>query len=280
MASFLTWLFSDKVTKKPAKFDRKRREHVLVPKNDLSNLSVKNMKNRESKELYLSNEVRFMSKSNGAFLIKALYRMTNAEREIGDIQITPTEISKHIYKMMKKFADKFRLNTWNDITSRNQSETMTAINTKFLKLNQFYFTQKDRGAGNLKPDVNVFRKSAPTGTYDPEFNISKRKQKRYVDMLASDYGSLDLWKPQNVYTSTEDRRTNDPIFKRGVPSWRLHAARRNVDTGVDNQATADRASLVVPIRGYNFTHLYSDKNRSLNNKKTGRPIGRLAQLKL
>jgi hypothetical protein len=81
-----------------------------------------------------------------------------------------------------------------------------------------------------------------------------RKQKRMQDLTAADIPTLDLWRTQEV------QRINSAFrFNNSIPFWQYTMNTRFYDKsneGLRND-TADRASLDVPIYGYDMSEIHN-----------------------
>jgi len=119
------------------------------------------------------------------------------------------------------------------------------LNKLFIKSCFELYTYKTDTNIAAALDTNVYRSEMTMGTCDDNDNIIT-VTKKYNDLLASDYGSIDVWALQTTEVSTANARN-----KNMVPIYQKSMNVRKYDK--DNQgyrSTLEHASLNTNLNGY------------------------------
>lgn len=209
---------------------------LLVPEDIIR--SVKDENNKTISEAFssINNEKVFMSQSNVRYLIKHMYILHRKNEGKHNKNI----FDKNVPYLMKQWALKENLNSFEGLNNFHWVLTMDYINQKFVKDNKKYF---DTGI----PETNVFRTKELVGNFN-EFDGNTLVKKKYDEMTAEDYRTLDVYGPVKVFTQNKGVYRNEnkiPVWQRSMNI--RHYSKDNEGLHSCNWA---RASLEVPIRGY------------------------------
>jgi hypothetical protein len=199
-------------------------------------ISVKDEINKPEPFVNITNGDAFLSKKN---IHSMVYYVTslNEKNKTGK---SPDKFKKEIPVLMKKWAKKEKINDFEDLND-NILLTLEFLNKKFL-IN--YGCLYDRPGVKA---INVFHNKAIVTDA-----CNKQTRKKYDEMLASDYHTLDLWQPNEVFTYDKRNR-----YCNKIPIWQKSMNTRNLDLSNDglHDAKADRASLDNQIHGYNMENI-------------------------
>jgi hypothetical protein len=216
------------------------------PPQSVMDLSVKDNNNQETILEYKSNRTAFLEETNKKLLSLLFFTM---HRENGGLlgscffkQLIPT--------LMIDWAEEENLDLFKSLDTQ---AACRHINAKFVKLYRDIYLDPHRGPNNeLVPDVNVFKQKA---------TLAKGVTKRYIDMTAQDYGSLDVWRAQRV-----DQWNNNFRYKNKIPMWQKSMARQHYDTSNDGLTERDyrNASKPQPVRGYDMSGIYKGIGKQNN----------------
>ncbi|MGL5934894.1 MAG: hypothetical protein ACRCZI_04650 [Cetobacterium sp.] len=133
------------------------------------------------------------------------------------------------------------------------------LNKQFVKQHFQFYDFKTRDNLCTTPDSNVYRNSVDITFVDESCKDATAHfvSKNYNNLLASDYGLIDVWAPTTVeYTNTDMRYFNK------VPVWQKSMNKRHYDQGNQGfRTTKERASLNTPLSGYgsDFHKLVAEK---------------------
>jgi hypothetical protein len=200
-------------------------------------MSVKDEKNQTRSDHFSEmNKVElFLRPDNIAYMIRYIIAL-NTHHKTG----TPAyEIRRDIPVHMKKWVDSQHLNEYENMQD-NWLTTLDFINKKFVKRHGFMY---DRGNVNT---FNVFR------IKDKVSNSCGSTLKKYDEMTATDYQTLDVWRHQET-------KVYDELFRYGnqVPQWQKSTQKRPYDRSNEgyHAADSDRASLENQIHGYDMSNI-------------------------
>ena len=149
----------------------------------------------------------------------------------------------------------------NDEYTVDRVDVVIFLNRKFIKQNSDLYEYKttDKNVGVI-PDTNVYRGHAVIGSCD-ENNILSVKKVNYKDLLASDYGSIDVWK------ETSTSMSSDMIM---APSQKRFVNLRHYDSSNEGYCDAlENATIDNFTRGYGSNYKdVIDRNEELYKKYT------------
>jgi hypothetical protein len=152
----------------------------------------------------------------------------------------PGNIVQNTPVYMKKWAYAQKLDDYENMQD-NWLTTLDFINKQFVKGHGFMY---DRGNVDT---FNVFRiKDRVSDEY------GNTSLKRYDEMTATDYQTLDVWRHQET-------KVWDNIFRYGnrVPQWQKSMQKRPYDRENEgyHEADSDRSSLETQIHGYDMSNI-------------------------
>jgi hypothetical protein len=141
---------------------------------------------------------------------------------------------------MEKWAHAQNLDEYENMQN-NWLTTLDYINKKFVKEHGFMY---DIGNTNT---FNVFR--IKDRVSDPCGNTTL---KRYDEMTATDYQTLDVWRHQET-------KVFDDLFRYGnrVPQWQKSMQKRPYDRANEgyHESDSDRSSIETQIHGYDMSNI-------------------------
>ena len=200
-------------------------------------ISIKAKKNRpEPDQFPETNRQIFLSKKN-------IYNMTYyiVSLTIKNLIKYPVdELQKIIPSRMLDWADDQNIDDFEYLTD-NILQTLDFLNKKFL-INHSYLYDR----ANAK-SLNVFRN---TGRVTDKCN--RESDKKFDEMLAADYHTLDLWQPSETSIYNKAQR-----YCNKIPVWQSSMNTRTLDRSNDGLHTAlpERASLDNQIHGYDMSNI-------------------------
>ena len=200
-------------------------------------ISVKAEKNKHMHNNYpVTNEQMFLSNRNTYILVHYIISLnvknnTKTQHEI---------LRKKIPEIMVKWAADKKINDYEDLND-NLLTTLTFLNKQFLGDHPELYNRADCSG------INVYR---ITGRVTDRCN--RQSNKRHDEMLASDYHTLDVWQPHEVFTSNKNNR-----YCNRVPIWQKSMNTRHHDRCNDGlrDAIPERASLNNQIHGYDMSNI-------------------------
>ena len=120
----------------------------------------------------------------------------------------------------------------------NDLLTLVFINHRFL-------TDNDQLYQNNKI-TNVFRDKAMVTD-----SCGNKSMKKYAEMTADDYKTIDVWKPEQLYTYDKLNR-----YGNKAETWRKHQGVRHYDRDFQGaRSTKSRASLGNQSHGYDMSNI-------------------------
>lgn len=119
------------------------------------------------------------------------------------------------------------------------------LNKVFIKDNSILYEYQTTQNIPIAIDSNVYRSSLVIVECDDDDNVVIN-EKKYSQLLASDYGSIDVWAPQTTEISTTTLRNKNkiPLIQRSMNLRFYDKANEGYST------TIDRASLDTNLSGY------------------------------
>jgi hypothetical protein len=222
---------------------------LLVPEDII--MSVKDANNQSFVDFTaISNEKVFLCHRNVAYMVKTMF--IAHKKNGGSLKISNFE--NYIPKLMVKWSVKENLDSFEGWNNNHWVLTLDYINQRFIKDN-------DQSFHTFGGDVNVFKTIAPVCSMDDDSNL-QCQHKKYDQMTAEDYQNLDVYGP--VESWTQNNRVKR--YKNKIPFWQQtmnirHYERSNEGFRSKNK---NRASLEVPIRGYNMSKILETTGREKN----------------
>jgi hypothetical protein len=214
---------------------------------DYCPISVKEEVNKPQSNTYpQTNKQIFLSKKN---VFSMVYYITSLalKNKTNPLDDSNKQIDKYLNKlqykipeMMIKWSNEQTINEFADLNN-NIIITVQFLNKKFI-INHSHLYDRPN-----KSDLNVFH---TVGRVTDECN--NQYKKKYDEMLAPDYSTIDTWQPLNIYTYDKAHRYGNKI-----PIWQKSMNTRHFDKENDGlqAAYSDRASLNNQIRGYDMSNI-------------------------
>jgi len=200
-------------------------------------LSVKQEKNKPVPSNYpATNKQMFLSDRNVYILAKFIIAMN-----IKNNTKTPQKIlERKIPAIMTKWATETHINDYEDLTD-NILETLSFLNQSFLKDHPELYNRADCSG------INVFRITGRTTD-----RCNNQANKKFDNMFAHDYHTVDWWHSQKTFTNDKQKRYNNAI-----PIWQKSMNTRHYDLSNDglHDAVPERASLNNQIHGYDMSNI-------------------------
>lgn len=205
-------------------------------------ISVKDEMNPPSYNIFdnMKNAKLFLSNKNVNYMIYAILALNNVKKPFNGLKVRM--LKEQMPKIMYKWAVSNKVNNATEIAN-DITQTLEFLNKRFLNDHRNIYN-------NQNPDViNVFR-SNDTVTDE----CGNETIKRYDEMLATDYHTLNLWddESRNIFTNNGALRDCNRI-----PVWQTSMAYRPYDLSNDGLrvASSNRASLETPIYKYDMTNI-------------------------
>ena len=149
-------------------------------------------------------------------------------------------VRENIPIVMKEWSKKLPVNNFNS-ASGNRILTLEYINKQFLSDNCNLYNK------NAIRALNIFKMSdIVTDKYN------NAQVKKYDEMTASDYHTLNVWRPQRTYAADSQSR-----YCNKTPIWQKSMNIRQYDKTNDGLQTAipERASLNSQVHGYDMSNI-------------------------
>lgn len=200
-------------------------------------ISVKELKNKpEPNDYPVTNREMFLSPKNIYNMIYYIMSLNVKHRTKTNLP----ELQQKIPSYMVKWANEQDIDDF-ECLHDNILLTLDFLNKKFL-IN--YSCLYDRADSN---SLNVFQ---ITGKVTDKCN--RQSNKKYDEMLASDYHTLDLWQPFEEFTYDKRNR-----YCNKIPVWQKSMQIREYDRSNDglHAAIPERASLDNQIHGYDMDNI-------------------------
>ena len=153
----------------------------------------------------------------------------------------PQEVHKQTTMRMIKWARETNIDDYEDMFNDTMA-TLRYLNKKFVVENGDLYDISGCHALNMFQNKGVVTNRCGTTA-----------TKKYDEMTAGDYHTIDLWKPVNVTQENSMFR-----YKNEIPMWQKSMNRRHYSRENDglHAAKAERASLNNQLRGYDMTNIY------------------------
>jgi hypothetical protein len=216
-------------------------------------ISVKDEKNMPQPSNFPTDNISiFLSTKNIYTMIYYVISLnTSNKTDLVRPQIGDLERRRKDRLQIMKDQIPIKMHEWTKTNSINDYEDL--YDNIFMRLN-YLNKQFLLDNGNLfdligNESINVFQIKSDKVT-DKCGNISDKK---YDEMLASDYHTLDLHKPLDIFRTNSNFR-----YANAVPVWQKSMNTRHYERGNDGLHTAlsDRASLNTQSRGYDMSEIY------------------------
>jgi hypothetical protein len=201
-------------------------------------MSVKDEKNQTRSDHFaqMNKSELFLRPDNISHMIQYIIAL-NTQHKTNN---SPGDIRRDTPVYMERWARTRNLDDYENMQD-NWLTTLDFINKKFVKEHGFMY---DRGNVNT---FNVFR--IKDRVSDECGNTSL---KRYDEMTATDYQTLDVWRHQET-------KVWDNLFRYGnrVPQWQKSMQKRSYDRANEgyHDADPDRSSLETQIHGYDMSNI-------------------------
>ena len=186
----------------------------------------------------MSNTQLFLSKKNIYYMTHAFVTLNKANKANNETN----KLQRMIPNLMNEWAAKNKINNADGATG-DIIENLAFLNNRFLK--EYGYLYNISGTNTL----NVFRiKDVVTD------DCGRQYTKKYDEMLAADYHTLNLWRDNNKDTYANNAKFRDC---NRIPVWQKSMNIRHYD--LDNHglhaAKFERASLDTQTRGYDMSNI-------------------------
>ncbi len=203
-------------------------------------LSIKEANNQPTIIYRKSNLFSFMNLANQRLLTKKVYFLHKSNNG----KNTYLYFKSIVPRRMKEWANEKNINTYSEIVL-GESDVLDYLNKKFISDNHNLYSCFDQ---NYRPLESNSYKSKVTLTFsslDGDQHAAIEKDPR--ELLAHDYGNLDVWAKQTTeITASQQRQWNK------IPFWQRTMNNRHYDRSNQGFHHADpaRASLNASQYGY------------------------------
>lgn len=210
-------------------------------------LSQKEINNKPTQIYKIDDKYVFMSIKNKLYVTKQIYMMHKKNGGILDYLYFKSMVPVIMYSWISKaYIPK----------GKSTMDVLDYLNKQFIKEN--YSLYELKVADKIVPlvDTNVYKTRTTMGVCDEDDNVHIYT-KKYGDLLASDYGSIDVWTEQTTEFTPANMRYGNKI-----PIWQKNMNIRNYDRNNEGyHSTRSRASLNNRIAGYgnDFSNLQQQK---------------------
>lgn len=216
-------------------------------------ISVKEEKNMPHPSNFPTDNISiFLSKKNIYNMVYYVVAL-NTSNKTDLVRTQSGDLERQREEKLKIMQDQIpiKMYEWAKTNSINDYEDL--YDNIFMRLNylnkQFLLDNGDLFDLIGKESINVFQIKNDKVT-DRCGNISEKK---YDEMLASDYHTLDLHKPLDIFRTNGNFR-----YANNIPIWQKSMNTRHYDRCNDglHTAFAERASLNNQIHGYDMSEIY------------------------
>jgi hypothetical protein len=212
----------------------------------MQSLSVKNERNIPTFICEKGGMSRFMTTGNTIYLTGAIYKLHKGNQ------------GKLTYFYFKDLVPKL-MHKWILVTpiphKSVSGDVLEFLNKSFIKQhsNLYIFKNKDYKITDGMPviDNNVYR-SDTNLAYTDDFNNTFVAPKKYTELLASDYGRIDVWQKQTTEVTNANSR-----YKNQFPIWQTSMNIRNYDRGNEGLAASTEYSSLDGI-SYSYGSAFKD----------------------
>ena len=209
-----------------------------VSMSDYCPISVKEENNPPSVSEFdaLTNIGIFLSEKNANYMT---YYITSYNKTKYNPNLL--KISKQIPNLMKQWASKQNLNDFKG-SYDNILEILAFLNKKFLVNHAYLFENTEMN------NINVFKSKDEITD-----KLGHNEMKKYEEMTADEYRTLDVWREQQVFTYDKLNK-----YQNKIPTWQKSMNIRQYDKSNDglHVTEPERASLDTQIRGYNMENIH------------------------
>ena len=208
----------------------------VIRNSDRPIMSVKDEKNQTYPDYFsqMSKTELFLRYDNIAYMIQYIIALNTHHKT----RTQSSDIRQDIPLHMKKWI--IQQGNYENMQN-NWLTTLDFINKKFIKDHGFMY---DRGNVNT---LNVFRVKARVSDSCGDTTL-----KRYDEMSATDYQTLDVWRHQETMVW-------DNLFRYGnrIPQWQKSMQKRPYDRANEgyHEADSDRSSIETQIHGYDMSNI-------------------------
>lgn len=219
-------------------------------------LSSKTQRNRPTDIYDRSPLHSFMTVSNQMYITKQIYQLHRSNSGFLNYLHFKTILPEKMWKWITKF---------NIPRTSYNMDTLVYLNKTFIKQHSDLYEFKARDEIEVLVDTNVYKNETTIGYCDDDYDIHTTK-KKYSDLMAADYGSIDVWKPISTEVTNADLR-----MRNQVPIWQKSMNKRHYDSANQGyHSTSERASLNTPVSGYgnDFSQLFEMKDKLYTDQTT------------
>ena len=221
---------------------------------DYCPISVKDEMNRPAYNDFdnMSNTQLFLSKKNIYYMTHALVTLNKANKankannkhviNSNKSNNETNELQGLVTNLMNEWALQNKINNADGATG-DIIENLEFLNNKFLKEYGYLYDMDESNT------LNVFRiKDVVTD------DCSRQYTKKYDEMLATDYHTLNLWRGNNKDTYANNAKFRDC---NRIPVWQKSMNVRHYDLDNDglHASKFERASLDTQTRGYDMSNI-------------------------
>lgn len=194
----------------------------------------------------------FMTTANQLLLTKEVYQRHKYNGGVLGYLYFKENVPGHMYRWI--------LNTTPPLDYYTM-DVVEYLNKQFLKAHYFLYELKTRDNTNPTIDANIYRNSTNIAFVDECDGgpVTHTISKNYNNLMASDYGLIDVWAPKSTEFTNANMRYGNKI-----PIWQKSMNTRHYDRSNEGfQTTQCRASLYTPLSGYgsDFKNLVEAKNK-------------------
>ena len=223
---------------------------ILVPEEVIRSVKDENNKTILGKDYSaVGNSWVFLLKENVAYISKYIYMM---HRQNGG-RMSQGLFMKAVPELMRMWSIKENVDMFEG--GFDWALTLDYLNNRFVDDHKSYYATD--GA-----DTNVFQAIIPVGTVD-EYGGKVYESKKYDEMTAFDYQNLDVYGPMRTFVSDVSgpyrNKNRIPVNQKSMNTRQF--SRENEGLRSENWA---RASLEVPIRGYDMSKILANTGRYNN----------------
>lgn len=196
-------------------------------------ISIKEQNNKPNINVFdeMTNADIFLSKKNIDHVVYTVMKLNEANKNNNNM-----DNIKQIPNYMLNWSNRENINdfeyVYDDILL-----VLQFLNNKFLNDNSFLFDMVSN---------NIFK------VKDTVLENGNKTKKKYNEMTADDYKTLDVWQEQNVFVYNNINR-----YKNTIPIWQKSMNVRHFERESEglHAYNADRASLDNQVRGYDMSNI-------------------------
>lgn len=202
----------------------------------------------------------FISDSNKLELTKEIYQLHKSNNgKLGYLYFKNIVVDK-MYKFITDAKNqKYR---YIDI-SKTGLNTSQYLNKLFIKQNENLYKFKiDNDNEKINSESNIYRSEVVLGHFSHDDDKIAISKKNANELMAQDYGALDVWRPVTIEMHDNYRQKNK------VQIWQESMSRRHYDKCNEGYANVEDSSLHGILNGYgnDMDLIHQMKKNKLNYK--------------